>query len=151
MGSVFKRPLSILSSRPKHCFKQWITGLSPHRARSPGGERVSPKVVRIGVGRQVRWQDLQSGRKSSGATWSRSASTMAELGVGPQVRWRDLEPVYKSGGETCGQTGPDQSDHKSRTGLVARLQNPPPDLRADSKFRHRTCTPTPSRATGLAA
>ncbi len=105
MGSVFKRPLSILSSRPKHCFKQWITGLSPHRARSPGGERVSPKVVRIGVGRQVRWQDLQSGRKSSGATWSRSASTMAELGVGPQVRWRDLESGYKSGGETCGQTG----------------------------------------------
>ncbi len=96
MGSVFKRPLSILSSRPKHCFKQWITGLSPHRARSPGGERVSPKVVRIGVGRQVRWQDLQSGRKSSGATWSRSASTMAELGVGPQVRWRDLEPDLPS-------------------------------------------------------
>ena len=150
MGSVFKRPLSILSSRPKHCFKQWITGLSPHRARSPGGERVSPKVVRIGVGRQVRWQDLQSGRKSSGATWSRSASTMAELGVGPQVRWRDLEPDYKSGGETCGQTGPSLTASLA-TGLVVRLQVSPPDLRADSKFRHRTCTSTPSRATGLAA
>ena len=116
LGSVFKLPLSILKFGGITGGNRGIRGVyslfrstglarSLPLARSPGAERASPKVVRIGVGRQVRWQDLQSGRKSGGATWSRSASTVAELGVGPQVRWRDLEPDYKSGGETCGQTG----------------------------------------------
>ncbi len=36
MGSVFKRPLSILSSRPKHCFQQGNSQYLFRRFMAPG-------------------------------------------------------------------------------------------------------------------
>ncbi len=146
LGSVFKLPLSILKFGGITGRNRGIQGVyslfrstglarSLPLARSPGksggktNSQAASPVARLGVEVQVRWRDLESARKSGGGFWSRATSPVRDL-------WSDWFASLTA---------------SLATGLVVRLQVSPPDLRADSKFRHRTCTSTPSRATGLAA